>query len=100
MLTNQTFVAVAVIAVGVGVQQGADRGHRGVRRHRGQHLVGQMQVEQCVDQQRCPVADHQPGGAPAPTAVRLEIGEAPVAQFMKTPAVRHAEFVPRTSLGG
>ena len=45
-------VAVAVVAVGVGVDQRGDRGGVGDRRHRLEHPPGEAQVEQRVDEQR------------------------------------------------
>ena len=45
-------VAVAVIAVGVGVDDGVDRRGRRVGRQRLEHLGGEAQVEQRVDEQR------------------------------------------------
>lgn len=47
----EQLVAVAVIAIGMGVEQGGDRRSCGERSHRVEHLLGELQVEQRVDQQ-------------------------------------------------
>ena len=77
-------VAVAVIAVGMGVHQRADRALRCELRHRVEHRRGEIEVEQRVDEQRRTVADDQAGVAPSPAAIGLQVGEAPVAEFVQT----------------
>ncbi len=74
-------VAVAVVAVGVGVDHRADRRRARVVGHRLQHRLREAEVEQRVDEQRRPVTDDEPGVAPAPPAIALEVGEAPVAEL-------------------
>ena len=81
-------VAVAVVAVGVGVHHGADG--RGRRRHGAElveHLLGERQVEQRVDEQRRVAVGDQPGVRPAPPAVGLEVGPEPVAHLVGAPRV-------------
>ena len=53
-----------------------------------EHLGGELQVEQRVDQQRDAVAHDQPGVAPPPAAVGLEVGVAGVAEFVEALVVR------------
>ena len=64
------------------------------RRHGVQHLAGEPQVEQRVDEQRRAVADDQPGVAPAPTAVGLEVGVAAVTEVVQALGVPHAACIP------
>ena len=77
-------VAERVVAVGMGVDQAADRLRR---RHRGahppQHLAGQRQVEQRIDQQGLVAVDDQPGIAKTPAAVGLQPGKAAVAEVVQ-----------------
>jgi hypothetical protein len=63
-----------MVAVGVGVDHGADPlGRRGRLAQGGEHLGGQLQVKQGVDQQRgSPVAaGDEPGVGAAPPPVGL-----------------------------
>ncbi len=76
-------VAVAVVAVGVGVDHGARSAPLAVIGHRVQHRRRQAEVEQRVDQQRRAVTDDETGVAPPPTTVGLEVGEAPVAELVR-----------------
>ena len=71
-------VAVAVVAVGVGVDDGGDRRRPCRALERLEHLGGQAEVEQRVDEQRRTVADDETGVAPAPRPVTLDVGQAPV----------------------
>ena len=77
-------VAESVVAVGVGVDQATDRPGR---RHRGahlpQHLAGQFEVEQRIDQQCLVAIDDQSGIAEAPAAVGLQPGETAVAEVVQ-----------------
>ena len=82
-------VAVAVVAVGVGVDDGVDGRRRGAPGERVEHLLGQLQVEQRVDEQRGPVADDQPGVAPAPRPVALDVRPAPVTRVVHRPIGPH-----------
>ena len=87
-------VAVAVVAVGVGVHDRADR--RGRRRHGPQvveHLLGEHEVEQRVDEQRRVAVGDQAGVRPAPAAVGLEVGPQPVADLVGAPLVAHQRSV-------
>ena len=66
-------VPVAVVAVGVGVDHGIDLARGGHRvAHRRQHLAGEPEVEQRVDQQRCAGVGNEAGVGEAPRAVGLE----------------------------
>jgi hypothetical protein len=49
-LGSQELVAVAVVAVGVGVERVGDRTAVRDLGHRGEHLRGQQQVEEGVDE--------------------------------------------------
>ena len=84
-------IAVGVIAIGMGVDHLADgrRAKAGRAFHAGQHLGGQLRVEQCVHQRRCAVTGppfhDQPGIGPAPAAIGLQPGEQAVADFVQGP---------------
>ena len=84
----QQLVAIAVVAVGVGVDQCDDGRGASVVGHRLQHPRRQRQVEQRVDQQRRAIADDQTGVAPAPTTVGLQVCMAPIGNLVQTPFVR------------
>ena len=71
-------VAVAVVAVGVGVDQRADGRAAGQPAHRVEHRGRQVQVEQRVDQQRFALTHDQAGIGPPPAPVGLQVGEAAV----------------------
>ncbi len=75
-------VAVAVVTVGMGVHHGVDRRPVGDRCQRVQHRGRQLEIEQGVDQQRLAVADDQPGVAPAPSTIGLQVGETTVPEFV------------------
>ena len=62
------FVAEAMVAVGMRIDEGSDLrgGGRLGAMHRVEHLAGQLQVEQRIDQQRLSAIDHQTGVAPSP----------------------------------
>jgi glycosyltransferase involved in cell wall biosynthesis/GT2 family glycosyltransferase len=77
-------IAVTVIAVGVGVQQRVDpRCGRHRPAHLEQHLLGQGEVVERVDQQRAVAVADQPGIAPAPAAVRLQVGVEAVTDLLQ-----------------
>ena len=84
-------IAVGVIAIGMGVDHLADARRAKARRalHAGQHLGGQLGVEQCVHQRRRAVTGppfhDQPGVGPAPAAIGLQPGEQAVADFVQAP---------------
>ena len=85
--SGEQLVAVAVVAVGVRVDERADlrrRRHRPA--HLGEHRLGQRQVEQRVDQQRRLAVADQPGVRPAPAAVGLQVGEDALAD-LRQPAL-------------
>ena len=94
-------VAEGVIAVGMGVDHGADSRRRGLRpAHRVQHLLRQRQVKQSVDQQRLAAVANQARIAPAPRAVGLKVGVGTIAQIMQALGVspfahdfRHGDFL-------
>jgi hypothetical protein len=93
---REQLVAEAVVAVAVGVQRGADRPAVGDTPHRVEHVAGEREVEERVDEQRSAVARDQAGVAPAPRPVGLEVGEQPVAELVEPLAVggRHARGLP------
>ena len=75
----EQLVAVAVVAVGVGVDDRRRSARSGERPpSRRACAAVRSQVEQGVDQQRRAVADDQAGVAPSPAAVGLQVGVAPV----------------------
>ena len=61
-----------------------------------QHLLGQREVEQRVDEQRGLAVDDQPGVAPPPAAVGLQVGVQTVAHLLQTLDVAH--LTPRVAL--
>ena len=68
----------------MGVYEAPDRFGGGYGRpHLRQHLAGQLEVEQRIDQQRLAMIDDEAGIAEPPTAVGLEVGKAAVAQIMQ-----------------
>jgi len=77
-----------VIAVGVGVDERADRRLPGDACHRLEHVGSEPEVEQRVDEHRDTVSDDQSGIAPTPPAVRLDVGEATVADIVQAERVR------------
>ena len=78
---RQAAVAIAVIAVGVGVHQlpnvrgGGNGGAHGLK-----HALRQGAVVERIDEERCVPVGDQPRVGPAPAAVRLEVGPASAAQ--------------------
>ena len=60
-----------------------------VRPHGVEHLAGEPQVEERVDQQPGAAARDQPGVGPAPPAVGLQVGPDPVGDLVETLGVRH-----------
>ena len=77
-------VAVAVVAVGVSVDADIDLVCRRRRvPHPVEHLGGQPQVEQRVDQQRAVTVDHEPGVAPTPAAIGLQPCPDPVPDLVQ-----------------
>ena len=66
--------AVGVVAIGVGVDGVPDRRIGAKRRHRVEHLLGEVQVVERVDEQGRAVADDEAGVAPAIASVRREPG--------------------------
>jgi hypothetical protein len=85
-------IAEAVVAVVMAVDQHVD-----VRRrlrlggfHGRQHVAGQGNVEQGVDQQGLVAIDDQAGVGPAPAAVRLQPGVAAVAKIVQSLRVGEA----------
>jgi len=85
---REQLVAEAVIAVGVRVHRLLDGVALGDRPHRVEHAPREPQVEQRVDEHRRAVAGDEAGVAPAPAAVRLEVGEEPVAELVQALGVR------------
>ena len=90
-------VAPAVVAVGVGVDQRVDRHAVGDRLHRREHVAGQVEIEQRVDEQRRVLAGQQPGVAPAPAAVGLQVGEQAVAELVEAACVGGAGHGPQAA---
>ncbi len=77
-------IAVGVIAVGVGVDQGADifRLRHGIA-HDLQHLARQIEIKQRIDQQAVLAIGYQAGVGPAPRAVRLQVGVTALSQIVQ-----------------
>ena len=77
-------VAVAVVAVGMGVHHGARSAPTGWRRPSTSSIAAVRRRSNSVSTSSDdPVADDQAGVAPAPPTVRLEVGEAPVAELVQ-----------------
>ena len=78
-------IAVAMIAIGMGVDNGADiiRTNTGSIGHDAQHVAGQAGIEQCINQQGLTTVRDQTGIGPAPSAIGLKIGEETVASFIE-----------------
>jgi hypothetical protein len=93
--TLDQLVAVAVVTVGVRVEQRANGRRGGDGRHRRQHLRRERQVEQRVDEQRHAIAHHEASIAPAPAAIRLQVREALLTQLLETLLICHVAFLPR-----
>ena len=79
-------VTPAVVAIGVRIDNGVDPARE--RCQLVEHLPGQLEVKEGVDEQRACLADHQPGVAPPPRAVGLQVGKHAVGDFVDTPLVR------------
>ena len=78
---RQAAVAIAVIAVGVGVDQLFDvRSGGNGRAHGLKHALRQGAVVERIDEERCVPVSDQPRVGPAPAAVGLEVGPASAAQ--------------------
>ena len=80
-----TFVAIAMVAIVMGVDDGSDRRRRlgfGLA-HGCQHLAGQRHVEQRVDQEGLAAVDDQAGVRPAPAAIGLQPGIAAIAEIVQ-----------------
>src|SRR3546814_5056124 len=78
------FRSKGMIAVGVRVHQRTDPGGRGDGiAHGRQHLAGQLQIEERVDEQGLVAVDDKAGIAPAPATVGLNIGPHAVADLME-----------------
>src|SRR5947209_17738408 len=64
-----------MIAVGVGVHHHIDvRCHRNRPAHRIQHFLGELQIEEGIDEQRCSAIGDEASVAPAPRTVWLQVG--------------------------
>ena len=91
-------IAIGVVAVRMGVHQRVDRySTRCGIAHRGQHIGGQRQIEQGVDQQRFIAIRDQPGIAPAPAAIGQQIGKSAVSDLVQAFCVlpvRHGSVDP------
>jgi hypothetical protein len=72
-------VAIAMIAIVMGVEQGADFRAAGAGESV-QHRARMGIIEHRVDQQRLAAVGDKPGIRQAPTAIGLQIGERPVAE--------------------
>jgi hypothetical protein len=97
---RKQLVAEAVIGIGVRVDRGIDRVPGGDRGHRAQHLARQVQVVEGVDEQRGAVGGDEPGVAPAPAAVGLEVGVQPIAELVEPAGVgdlRQAAIPPQAA---
>ena len=84
----EQLVAVAVVAVGVGVDDGPDLDARCGGAHGGEHLGGELEVEQRVDEERVAAIDDQTGVAPAPPTVGLQPGQNPVGHLRQPTVIR------------
>ena len=71
-----------MVAVGVGVDHDVDGPAAGDRIHGVEHPAGEAEVEEGVDEERRPVARQEPGVAPTPAAIGLEVGENPVGNLV------------------
>ena len=92
------FVAVAVVAVGVGVDERADVVGRGLGGAHGlEHIRRERHVEQGIDQQRLALRDDQSGVAPAPAAIGLDPGVTAGSEVVQTALERPDSQRHRTS---
>ena len=87
---REELVAEAVVAVAVRVHRRVDRAALGDAAHRVEHVPGELEVEERVDEQRRAVGRDQPRVAPAPAAVGLQVGIEPVPELVEPPLVRDA----------
>ncbi len=88
---GEELVAVAVIAVGVSVDERVDARRRRRRAaHRRQHLPRQLEVEQRVNEQRALAVHDQARVAPAPAAVGLQVRIEAVSDLVHALGVAHA----------
>jgi len=101
-------IAECMIAVRMRVHQSADGSRRRNRVAHGiEHFPRQPKIEQCVDQEIFLSIDDQAGIAPAPAAIRLEVGMtalADIVQALGEPPACHLGsllvFVPCGNSGG
>ena len=84
----QQFVAIAVVAVAVSVDQRCDRDARKRRLESVEHRLRQRHVVERVDQQRFVAVDDQAGVRPSPTTVGLEPRVAALADITEAGDVR------------
>ena len=83
-----------MIAVGVRVHHRGDRSPGEVVGHGPEHLAGQTQIEEGVDEQRLVATEHETGVAPAPPAVGLQVGEHVRAHGMESSLIgNHAVYL-------
>ena len=76
-------VAVAVVAVRVGIDEGSDALCRRLGpAHRLEHCRGELQIEERVDEQRFAGVDHETRVAPTPGTIRLEPSIDPVPEIV------------------
>src|SRR5262249_46399157 len=67
--------------------------------HRLEHRPGELEIEQRVDQQRCAIADHEAGVAPAPAAVGLQVRVTLVSELVEPAYVWcHRRSISRTAV--
>ena len=78
-------VAEAVVPVRMRIDELTDspRGARLGPLHRVEHLPREAEIEKRIDEQRLVAVDDEARVAPAPGAIRLEIGVKTVADFLK-----------------
>ena len=88
---NHQLVAKAVIAVGMGVDHGADGRCRDNPGHLGEHGGGQPDIKQRVDQQRTAIPHHQTSVGPSPTAIGLQIAKQAVGEFVQAVVERRTQ---------
>ena len=92
------FVAVAVVAVGVGVDERPDVVGGGLGGAHGlEHIRRERHVEEGIDQQRLALGDDEAGVAPAPAAVGLDPGVTAGSEIVQTVFERSDSQRHRTS---
>ena len=93
-VTHQ-LVAIAMVAVGVGVHERVDPpGGGDGAAHLGEHALREGEVEKRVDEQRRLAVDDETGVAPTPATVGLKVGVETIAHFVQTHAVARAHTRP------